>query len=63
MTEGVKSEIGNNQLMTFHPAGARSSSMDFHYEPWLDFNSYQSGPQKDEIFLGIWPLGIGKKHL
>lgn len=47
MARGIKSEIDNNQLMTFHPAGARSSSMDFHDEPWLDFNNYQSGHQRD----------------
>lgn len=56
MAAGIKSEIGNNQLMTFHPAGARSSSMDFHDGPWLDFNTYQSGHQKDEH--NSWNLSI-----
>ena len=47
MAAGIKSKIGNNHLMTFHPAGAKSSSMDFHNEPWMDFNNHQSGHQKD----------------
>ncbi|MFW5760378.1 MAG: glycoside hydrolase family 140 protein [Cyclobacteriaceae bacterium] len=47
MAASIRSEIGKNHLMTFHPFGARSSSMDFHYESWLDFNNYQSGHQRD----------------
>ena len=56
MAAGIKSEIGNNHLMTFHPVGAKSSSMDFHDEPWLDFNNFQSGHQKDEH--NSWNLAI-----
>ena len=56
LAAGIKSEIGNNQLMTFHPAGAKSSSMDFHDEPWLDFNNFQSGHQMDGN--NSWNLAI-----
>lgn len=31
------------RLMTFHPCGGRSSSMDFHDADWLDMNMQQSG--------------------
>ncbi len=56
MAAGIRSEIGNNHLMTFHPHGARSSSMDFHDEPWLDFNNFQSGHGRDEH--NPWSLAI-----
>jgi hypothetical protein len=53
---GIKSGNGGNHLMTFHPAGAKSSSMDLHDEPWLDFNNHQSGHQKDGATS--WRLAI-----
>ncbi|SMD45494.1 Putative collagen-binding domain of a collagenase [Aquiflexum balticum DSM 16537] len=56
LAAGIKSEIGDNFLMTFHPAGAKSSSMDFHDEPWLDFNNFQSGHQMDGN--NSWNLAI-----
>ncbi len=33
----------HNHLVTFHPRGRASSSFWFHQQPWLDFNSIQSG--------------------
>lgn len=30
-------------LMTFHPRGGRTSSTNFHDDPWLDFNMQQTG--------------------
>ena len=42
MAEGIKSS-GADQLMTFHPIGAHSSSAYFHAESWLDFHMFQSG--------------------
>lgn len=56
MAAGIKSGNSGNHLMTFHPAGAKSSSMDFHDEPWLDFNNHQSGHQKDGATS--WRLAI-----
>ena len=33
----------SQSLMTFHPVGDESSSLRFHDDEWLDFNSVQSG--------------------
>lgn len=33
----------HERLMSYHPQGERSSSFDFHYDDWLDFNMIQSG--------------------
>jgi hypothetical protein len=43
MAEGIRREVGNRQLITLHPAGAKSSSYHVHEEKWLDFNMIQSG--------------------
>ncbi len=43
MAEGVRSVIGDSQLLTFHPAGGTSSSEWVQDEPWLDFHMLQSG--------------------
>jgi hypothetical protein len=56
LAAGIRSKVGKNHLMTFHPAGAKSSSMDFHNESWLDFNNHQSGHQKDGATS--WRLAI-----
>jgi len=42
MANAIKGADGDH-VMTFHPAGATSSSQTFHTDAWLDFNSYQSG--------------------
>ncbi|OWA34130.1 hypothetical protein B9G55_17560 [Saccharibacillus sp. O16] len=42
MVRGLK-DGGAQQLMTFHPKGAESSSYHLHDEEWLDFNMIQSG--------------------
>lgn len=34
-----------NSLITYHPFGRTQSSTWFHNEPWLDFNTFQSGHQ------------------
>jgi hypothetical protein len=36
-------DIDPDHLMTFHPRGRTQSSIWFHNEPWLSFNSFQSG--------------------
>lgn len=43
MALGVRKAVQDRQLITFHPAGGRSSSMHVHEEEWLDFNMIQSG--------------------
>ena len=39
----INNVVGSNQLITYHPSGASSSSQWFHNETWLDFNMIQSG--------------------
>jgi hypothetical protein len=43
MARGLREAHNGAQLMTMHPGAARTSSKDFHEEPWLDFNMLQSG--------------------
>ncbi len=43
MAKGIREEVGDKQLMTFHPMGGWSSSEWFHNDDWLDFNMFQSG--------------------
>ena len=40
---GLRAVVGNRQLITFHPAGARSSSDFLPDADWLDFHMSQSG--------------------
>jgi hypothetical protein len=41
--EGIRAATSGRELMTLHPGIPRTSSQDFHGEPWLDFNMLQSG--------------------
>lgn len=43
MAAGIKSVVGNEQLITYHPMGADFSSKYFHQESWLNLNMFQSG--------------------
>jgi len=43
VAEGLRSVHGGAQLTTIHPGVARTSSLDFHAEEWLDLNMLQSG--------------------
>ena len=43
MANGLDDGGGGKQLVSYHPTGRQSSSMWFHNEPWLNFNSIQSG--------------------
>ena len=43
MARGLRDGGGPAQLVSYHPTGRQSSSMWFHNESWLDFNSIQSG--------------------
>lgn len=43
MAEGIRSVVGTNQLITFHPCGQQDSARYFHDDAWLDFNTYQTG--------------------
>jgi hypothetical protein len=43
MAEGIRSAVGDGQLMTYHPQGGSASWQWFHNDEWLDFNMFQSG--------------------
>lgn len=45
MAEGIQAGVDGPCIMTYHPPGGldRSTSVDLHQEPWLDFNMIQSG--------------------
>ena len=43
MVKGLKDGSGGRQLISYHGQGHTSSSIWFHNEDWLDFNSIQSG--------------------
>ena len=43
MARGLAEGGGGTQMVSYHPTGRQSSSMWFHNESWLDFNSIQSG--------------------
>lgn len=47
MAEGIRSAVGQSQLITFHPVGGESSATFVGAEPWLDFNTTQSGHVRD----------------
>lgn len=47
MAEGIRESVGNSQLITFHPQGGETSSTFVGSEPWLDFNTTQSGHVRD----------------
>ncbi len=47
MAEGIRDAVGNGQLITFHPCGGETSSTFVGAEPWLDFNTTQSGHVRD----------------
>lgn len=46
MAEAIR-KIDSSNLITYHPAGWQSSATWFHKDNWLDFNSRQSGHQKE----------------
>ncbi len=48
LARGLKAGSGTNApLMTYHPRGPGASGRVFHAEPWLSFNSVQSGHRLD----------------
>jgi hypothetical protein len=49
MAAGLREGDHGKHLITFHPAGAQSSSQRLHNEAWLDFNMLQSGHHKLDI--------------
>lgn len=55
LAEGIKAKA--DQLMTYHPSGVRGSSMEFHHDTWLDFNTWQSS--HGHLDEPIWKHIIG----
>lgn len=51
MAAGLRSAIGDRQLITYHPRGGASSATWLHDEPWLDFNMMQNGHGAD---VPVW---------
>ncbi|MBN2451842.1 MAG: glycoside hydrolase family 140 protein [Lentisphaeria bacterium] len=51
--QGLTSARPGRQLVTVHPGVARTSSADFHNEPWLGFNMLQSGHTVDCEAYGL----------
>lgn len=47
MAEGLTEGDGGAHLRTFHPPGGRSSAEYFPDAPWLDFNMWQSGHNRN----------------
>lgn len=43
MAAGIKQGDGGKHLITYHPSGRSTSGTQVHNEPWLDFNTLQSG--------------------
>jgi len=43
MVKGIKEEVGNTHLFTYHPMGGSNSAMWFHNDDWLNMNMFQSG--------------------
>lgn len=50
---GLRDAHGGSQLMTIHPGISFTSSLEFHGEPWLDFNMLQSAHMVDSTAYGI----------
>ena len=58
MAEGLRKGHGGQQLMSIHPGSLRTSAVEFHREPWLDFNMLQSGHLDDaQAWPCHWPEG------
>lgn len=49
MAEGLARGDGGAHLMTFHPDGRQSSSLNWHQDDWLGFNMLQSGHQGRDV--------------
>jgi hypothetical protein len=47
MAEGLREGDGGAHLISFHPMGGHTSSEYFHDQPWLDFNMWQSGHNRN----------------
>jgi len=43
LAQTIHNIVGENQLITYHPYGGKSSTTWFNNEKWLDFNMLQSG--------------------
>jgi len=54
MAAGIRSIVGERQLITFHPHGQQSSSVHVHDEEWLDFNMIQSSHFKRDCSNYEW---------
>ncbi len=49
MAEGIRSEVGRSQLISYHPQGQQRSWDFFADAPWIDFHMYQSGHARRDL--------------
>ncbi len=54
LANGLRERDQGRQLVTIHPGLLRTSSIEFHDEPWLDFNMLQSGHVADAHAWPCW---------
>lgn len=50
MAKAIREVVGHRQLISYHPQGGSSSSDYFNDRDWLDFNLFQSGHWKPDIY-------------
>ena len=53
MALGLREAHGGTQLMSFHPAGSRSSARFFHDDDWLDFNLIQTWGELFRVYSTV----------
>ncbi|MCC7207827.1 MAG: glycoside hydrolase family 140 protein [Anaerolineae bacterium] len=49
MANGVRSVVGPDAVLTYHPNGGRGSSSTFHNDDWLSMNMWQSGHLEPDL--------------
>jgi hypothetical protein len=58
MAEGLRTGHGGRHFMSIHSGSLRTSAVEFHREPWLDFNRLESGHLDDaQAWPCHWPKG------
>lgn len=53
LAQGLRAGDGGKHLISYHPGGERQSSVWFHNEDWLDFNTIQTGHSWDNAYYEL----------